>query len=114
MATGTKAIKKSTKKLITGLKDNARIYESKVDEAKRAHKESGGKGMSSAAMVAATGTISRSRRPQKYAPLPSERNEEEYIAKKETLKTQRLRLDDVLVSNSKTNAVPQNVVCNYR
>jgi len=42
--------------------------------------------------------VSRSRRPQKYALLPSERNEEEYISKKETLKTQRLRLDDVLVS----------------
>ena len=81
-----------------------------MDEAKRAHKESGGKGMSSAAMVAATGTISRSRRPQKYAPLPSERNEEEYIAKKETLKTQRLRLDDVLVS-IQSDAVSK---CSYR
>ena len=95
---GTKAIKKLTKNLITGLKKNANKYEMKLKQAhdmlKEQTQKAGGSDNDTTASSTATNMIAQRRSPL-IAPSPDERNEKKYLMKRSALKKTRIRLNEV-------------------
>ena len=93
---GTPALKKSTKKLIEGLHENAAVYHDKVEEVQRVFQESQveAKAASAAASAAMASSIAARRGPL-VAPSPTDRDENEYIERKKNLTKTRVRLDQI-------------------
>ena len=102
---GTAKIQELTEELILGLKDNANVYETKLNECKQLFKKSqsgggsssrsGGGGATMNEDVASTQSLRRGRGPL-VAPSPEERNMKTYSTMQQRLKQTRVRLDNII------------------